>query len=87
MDFFLRPENEKIWSQVQDLASSGNTDKIQKYVLEAQRLVSDIRNVRFAGQQTEVEGKQVRPGDMLVLDIVSVLYFLKTTLVSYHLLT
>ena len=71
MEFFLRPENEEIWSQVQDLASNGDIVKLQYYVLEAQRLVSHIRTVRFVGQPTEVEGKPVRPGDMLVLNLVS----------------
>ena len=73
MEFFLRPENQAIWSQVQDLAARNDTDQIQNYVLEAQRLVSHIRAVRFVEQPTEVEGKPVRPGDMLVLNIVSVL--------------
>ena len=72
MEFFLRPENEEIWSQVQDLASHGDIVKLQYYVLEAQRLVSQLRVARFAAQPTEVEGKSVRPGDMLVLNIVSV---------------
>lgn len=72
MEFFLRPENEKIWSQVQDLASKDDIFQLQNYVSEAERLVSQLRVARFAAQPTEVEGKSVRPGDMLVLNIVSV---------------
>lgn len=72
MQFFLLPENEEIWSRVQDLASNGDTARLENYVLEAYRLVSQLRVARFAGQETEIEGKSVRPGDMLVLDVVSV---------------
>lgn len=71
MEFFLRPENEKIWSQVQDLASKGDVTAIQSYIFEAQRLTNTLRLARFPTQPTEVEGKSVRPGDILILDAVS----------------
>ena len=71
MEFFLRPENEEIWSQVQDLALKGDIVKLQYYVLEAQRLTSLLRLARFPTQPTEVEGKSVRPGDILILNAVS----------------
>lgn len=71
MEFFLRPENEEIWSQVQDLASKGDVIAIQSYVLEAQRLTSTLRLARFPTQKTKVEDIEVQPGDILVLNAVS----------------
>lgn len=71
MDFFLRPENASIWSEVQDLAQAGNQDGIEKYVAEAQRLTSPFIIIRYAAQDTEIEEKPVKPGDMVLLTIVS----------------
>lgn len=71
MKYFLRQEKRDIWSQVQGLASKGDIIKLQQYVLEAQHLTCPQRNIRFPAKPTEVEGKSVRPGDVLVLNIVS----------------
>lgn len=75
MEFFLR--SEKIWEEVQRLAQKGDKCTLRKYVEEAQRLTSPLRVVRFSAQPTEVEGKQVKPGYPLVIDIVRLLFSIK----------
>lgn len=71
MEFFLRPENRSIWSQVQDLAHKGDQATLQSYVAEAQRLTSPLRLPRFPTKTMEVGGKSVQPGDVVIVDIVS----------------
>lgn len=72
MEFFLRPKNSSIWSEVQDLAQAGDQDGILKYVAEAQRLTSPFVIIRYAARAAEIEGKLVKPSDMVLLTIVSV---------------
>lgn len=71
MEFFLRPDNASIWSQVQDLAQKGDTTTLRKYVAEAQRLTSPFRVVRYPSHNTKVEGKSVSPDNVLIVNIVS----------------
>ena len=73
MDFFLRPENASIWSEVQNLAQKNDKATLQKYIAEAQRLTSPFRIVRYPTHNTKVEGKSVGPDNVLILNIVSCL--------------
>ncbi|KAI3317044.1 heme peroxidase [Xylariaceae sp. AK1471] len=67
MDFFLRPENASIWAEVQGLAQKGDDAGLYAYVREALRLTTSQRNVRVAVAPGELEGKQVQPGNLVVL--------------------
>lgn len=67
MEFFLRPDNAPIWAEVQSMAQKGDDAGIHAYVAEAQRLTSSQRNVRVATQQTELEGKSIQPGSLVVM--------------------
>lgn len=71
MEFFLRPENASIWTEVQTFAQYGDSQKIQAYVKEAQRLTSSQRCMRVAKQPIELESKSIQPGNYVVLMLVS----------------
>ncbi|KAF4123830.1 hypothetical protein GMORB2_5546 [Geosmithia morbida] len=66
-EFFLRPENASIWSEVQSLAEKDKDDELQKYVCEAQRLTAPLATVRIAAQATELEGESINAGDVVLL--------------------
>ncbi|KAF5026379.1 hypothetical protein F66182_1507 [Fusarium sp. NRRL 66182] len=65
--FFLRPENEPIWADVQAIAQRGDDAALHAYVAEAQRLTSSQRNVRVATAPGELEGQPIQPGNAVVL--------------------
>jgi linoleate 10R-lipoxygenase len=67
MEFFLRPENATIWSQVQTLAQQNNETELHKYVKEAQRLTSPVKTVRAATKAEQLEGQSIQPGNVVVL--------------------
>ncbi|KAI0885259.1 heme peroxidase [Annulohypoxylon maeteangense] len=67
MEFFLRKENEHIWSEVQTLAKNNDDAGIYAYVVEAQRLTSTQRNMRVATQPATLEGKTIEPGNLVVM--------------------
>jgi linoleate 10R-lipoxygenase len=67
MAFFLRPENASIWAQVQGLAQKGDDAGLRDYVREAQRLTTTQRNVRVAIAPGKLDGKDVQPGNLVVL--------------------
>ncbi|KAI1843275.1 hypothetical protein JX266_010629 [Neoarthrinium moseri] len=67
MDFFLKPENETIWAEVQNLAQKDDHDTLHAYIVEAQRLTTSQRNVRVATQAAELQGQKVQPGDIVVM--------------------
>ncbi|KAI0415155.1 heme peroxidase [Xylaria grammica] len=67
LEFFLRPENASIWAEVQGLTLKGDDAGLHEYVREAQRLTSTQRNVRVAVAPGELEGKQVQPGNAVVM--------------------
>ncbi|KAK0629535.1 heme peroxidase [Bombardia bombarda] len=67
MEFFLKPENAAIWAQVQTLAEKGDDAGLHAYVAEAQRLTSSQRNVRVAKEPAVLEGKQIQPGNLVVM--------------------
>lgn len=71
LDFFLRPDNASIWAEVQGLAQKKDDAAIRAYVDEAHRLTSSLRNVRVATQPTTIEGKDIQPGNVVVLLVVS----------------
>ena len=71
LEFFLRPDNASIWAEVQGLAQKKNYAAIKEYVAEAHRLTSSLRNVRVATQATTIEGKEIQPGNLIVLLVVS----------------
>ena len=71
MEFFLRPENEKIWTQLQSMAESDDDEGIRDYVLEAQRLTTRGRNMRIATKPMRVGEKSITPGSAVVLMLVS----------------
>ncbi|KKY15413.1 putative prostaglandin g h synthase 2 cyclooxygenase pgh2 cox2 [Diplodia seriata] len=71
LSFFLRPENVHHWEQIQNLATSGAdrtaTDKtLRQYVLEAERMVSNLRGARVCVGATEIDGQKFAPGDAVV---------------------
>ncbi|WPH03723.1 Hypothetical protein R9X50_00660600 [Acrodontium crateriforme] len=72
LEFFLRPENQAIWAEVQELAHKGDTASLRGYVAEAQRLTSPFRVVRYPKEATEVEGKKVDPSNVLILNIADI---------------
>ncbi|KAI1858014.1 uncharacterized protein JN550_012907 [Neoarthrinium moseri] len=67
MDFFLKPENDAIWAEVQNLAQKDDHDTLHAYIVEAQRLTTSQRTVRVATQATELQGQKVQPGDLVVV--------------------
>ncbi|KAI2623299.1 heme peroxidase [Hypoxylon sp. NC1633] len=67
LEFFLRPDNATIWAEVQNLAKKGDDTALHSYVAEAQRITSTQRNVRVATTPAELEGKQIQPGDLVVM--------------------
>ncbi|CAM1509632.1 Fc.00g033710.m01.CDS01 [Cosmosporella sp. VM-42] len=67
MEFFLRPENAKLWANVQEIAQTGDDATLHSYVVEAQRLTTSQRNVRVATAPAELEGKSVQPGNIVVM--------------------
>ncbi|SPO03647.1 related to linoleate diol synthase [Cephalotrichum gorgonifer] len=67
LEYFLRPENATIWSEVQNIAKKGDDAALHAYVIEAQRLTSTQRTVRIAMQPAELEGKKIEPGNVVVL--------------------
>ncbi|KAK0716063.1 heme peroxidase [Lasiosphaeris hirsuta] len=67
MEFFLRPDNASIWSEVQTLVQKSDEAALSAYVVEAQRLCSSQRNVRVATQATTLEDKSVQPGNLVVM--------------------
>ncbi|KAI9146726.1 Psi-producing oxygenase A [Paramyrothecium foliicola] len=71
LEFFLRPENQSIWNEVQDIAREGDLPKLRTYVAEAQRLTSPLRIIRSPAAAAEVEGKQVGPDNVLILNIAN----------------
>ena len=71
MEFFLKPENVKIWSKVQDMAAKNDDGCIRDYVLEAQRLTTRGRNMRIATKPKTVGDKNIAPGTAVVLMLVS----------------
>jgi linoleate 10R-lipoxygenase len=71
LEYFLRPENATIWAEVQTIAQKGDDAALHAYVVEAQRITSTQRNVRVATQATELEGKAIQPGNLVVMMLVS----------------
>ncbi|KAI1462181.1 heme peroxidase [Annulohypoxylon moriforme] len=67
MEFFLRKENEHIWSEVQNLAKTNNDAELHAYVIEAQRLTSTQRNMRVATQPATLDGQKIEPGNLVVM--------------------
>jgi linoleate 10R-lipoxygenase len=67
LEYFLRPENATIWAEVQTIAQKGDDAALHAYVVEAQRITSTQRNVRVATQATELEGKAIQPGNLVVM--------------------
>ena len=64
------------WLKIQELALSEkeeDTKRIQKYVLEAQRLTVKLPVVRKVSHKTDIviKGHTFRPGETVVCDIVS----------------
>ncbi|KAL1638781.1 hypothetical protein SLS58_008595 [Diplodia intermedia] len=65
------PDNVHHWEQIQNLATSGAdrtaTDKtLRQYVLEAERMVSNLRGARVCVGATEIDGQKFAPGDAVV---------------------
>jgi linoleate 10R-lipoxygenase len=71
MQYFLRPENASIWTEIQGCAKKGDDKSIRDFVMEAQRMTSTQRTLRIATQATEVEGKSIKAGDLVIALIVS----------------
>ncbi|RBR07351.1 uncharacterized protein FIESC28_10694 [Fusarium coffeatum] len=67
LSFFLRPENQSIWAEVQAIAQKGDEATLHAYVAEAQRMTSSQRNVRVSKGSGEVDGQSITPGTAVVL--------------------
>ncbi|KAI0534535.1 heme peroxidase [Xylaria digitata] len=67
LEYFLRPENASIWAEVQSLTLKGDDAGLHDYVREAQRLTSSQRNLRVAVAPGELAGRQVQPGNPIVM--------------------
>jgi linoleate 10R-lipoxygenase len=67
MQFFLKEENKALWSQVQSFAAANDDQSLRSYVLEAQRMTTAQRNLRIATQGATLEGKNIKPGDAVLL--------------------
>lgn len=70
LNYYLQDENSHHWEAIQNLASSPSSEsadkKLRKYVLEAQRLTSSQRDIRVCVGETTIDGKQYKPGDIVV---------------------
>jgi sulfite reductase alpha subunit-like flavoprotein len=70
LGYFLQSENAQHWEAIQNLASSSNADsadkQLRKYVLEAQRLTSNQRDIRVCVGETTIDGKTYKPGDLVI---------------------
>jgi len=67
LSYFLKPENESIWAEVQAIAQKGDDAALHAYVAEAQRLTTSQRNVRIATAPGEIDGQTIQPGTAVVL--------------------
>ncbi|EMD84856.1 hypothetical protein COCHEDRAFT_1219837 [Bipolaris maydis C5] len=67
MQFFLNENNKKHWSQVQSIAAAGDDQTLRLYTLEAMRLTTAQRNLRIATQPAMIDGKDIKPGDAVLL--------------------
>ncbi|SPJ72098.1 related to linoleate diol synthase [Fusarium torulosum] len=65
--FFLKPENESIWAEVQAIAQKGDDAALHAYVAEAQRMTTSQRNVRIATAPGEIDGQTIQPGTAVVM--------------------
>ncbi|KAJ6007231.1 hypothetical protein N7522_005582 [Penicillium canescens] len=70
LGYFLQSENAQHWEAIQNLVSSSNADsadkQLRKYVLEAQRLTSNQRDIRVCVGETTIDGKTYKPGDLVI---------------------
>jgi cytochrome P450 len=65
--YFLQPENESIWAEVQAIAQKGDDATLHAYVAEAQRMTTSQRNVRIATAPGEIDGQTIQPGTAVVM--------------------
>lgn len=58
------------------MSSSSNPEsadqELRKYVLEAQRLTSNQRDIRVCVSETTVDGKTYKPGDVVIALFVGI---------------
>jgi hypothetical protein len=70
LNYFLQEENSQHWEAIQNLSSSSDQEsadkELRKYVLEAQRLTSNQRDIRVCVSETTVDDKTYRPGDLVI---------------------
>ncbi|KAF2478296.1 prostaglandin G/H synthase 2/cyclooxygenase 2, pgh2/cox2 [Lindgomyces ingoldianus] len=69
LKWFLDPENQSYWAEIQGFAAENSPKadaKIRDYVLEAQRLTSSQRNLRICKQAVTINGQAFMPGDVVV---------------------
>ena len=78
MEFFLKPDNVRLWSKVQDMAERDDDAGIRDYVLEAQRLTTRGRNMRIATKPKVIGEKTIAPGTAVVLMLVGPPFLLAT---------
>ncbi|KAM0207497.1 hypothetical protein ACHAQD_012015 [Fusarium lateritium] len=67
LSYFLKPENESIWAEVQAAAQKGDDAALHAYVAEAQRMTTSQRNVRVATAPGEIDGQTIQPGTAVIL--------------------
>ncbi|KAK2731617.1 hypothetical protein FQN57_003270 [Myotisia sp. PD_48] len=69
LEFFLRQDNSHHLREIQALASSSNdlsaNRRLRQYVLEAQRLTSSQRDLRFCVAPTTIDGQEFKPGQVV----------------------
>ncbi|GME60286.1 putative prostaglandin g h synthase 2 cyclooxygenase pgh2 cox2 [Neofusicoccum parvum] len=70
LSYFLQPANAHHWEAIQELTTSPNreaSDKtLRQYVLEANRLNSELRGARVCVGSTKIDGQTFNPGDVIV---------------------
>lgn len=70
MGYFLQPDNIHHWENIQSLLSSPNKEAADKtlrqYVLEAERLVSNLRGLRVCVGEANHDGQKFVPGDVVL---------------------
>jgi linoleate 10R-lipoxygenase len=72
---------------VQDLVQRNDDAGLHAYVVEAQRITSSQRNVRVATAAGELDGKPIKPGNVVVMLLVSVISVLTQLLFITNSLT
>ncbi|KAF2177884.1 prostaglandin G/H synthase 2/cyclooxygenase 2, pgh2/cox2 [Zopfia rhizophila CBS 207.26] len=70
LSFFLQPEHRRLWAEIQDFTAAQNPESdgaIREYVLEAQRLTSQQRDMRVCAKEATLDGIAFNKGDAAII--------------------